>query len=173
MIIKTEDLLKRIASIEELGNETLATEVPNSQYVTFNSALFHRYRSLTLSFLDGIFGSNHTYFIEFNRKTHRSGYNELMSGIEILKAAKQEIEMGWLQTSKEIISAEIFNDFLEMASHLLENKYKDPAAVMIGSVLEKRLRDLSLINGIEITRSNNGRSSFKKADLLNSDSYAA
>ena len=50
---------------------------------------------------------------------------------------------------KKLVSAEIFSDFLEMAAHVLEQDYKDPAAVMIGTVLEENLRQLCHSAGIE------------------------
>lgn len=51
--------------------------------------------------------------------------------------------------SQKIIAAEIFSDFLEMAEHLLEQGYKDPAAVMIGSVVEENLRKFCVANKID------------------------
>ena len=72
----------------------------------------------------------------------------MLSGIEILKSIKAEIQNGWFQSYKGIISSEIFSDFLEMASHLLDNGYKDASAVMIGGVLEEHLRQLCVTNGI-------------------------
>lgn len=41
-------------------------------------------------------------------------------------------------------------DFLEMSEYLLKEKYKDAAAVIIGSVLENSLRKLAQINNIQI-----------------------
>ena len=38
--------------------------------------------------------------------------------------------------------AELFADFLEMADYLLSEGYKDPAAVLGGSMLEEHLRQL-------------------------------
>lgn len=90
-----------------------------------------------------------------------------------MKAAKQEIDGGWIFTIKGIISAEIFSDFLEMAEHLLTEGYKDPAAVMIGSVLEEHLRQLCLKNSITIERIKDGKPIPKKADLINSELASA
>ena len=39
-----------------------------------------------------------------------------------------------------------------MASHLLENKYKDAAAVLIGTTLEVHIRNLADKHGISITK---------------------
>ncbi len=87
----------------------------------------------------------------------------------MLKAAKQEIDGGWLTSLKGLISAEIFSDFLEMAEYLLEQKFKDPAAVMIGSVLEEHLRQLCQNNSLPIDTVKDGKSIPKKADTMNAD----
>jgi len=56
-----------------------------------------------------------------------------------------------------------------MADHLLSEKYKDAAAVMIGSVLEEHLRQLCAKTAIEVSVTKNGKSLPKKADLLNAE----
>ncbi|TCV81349.1 hypothetical protein EDE11_11550 [Methylomonas methanica] len=90
-------------------------------------------------------------------------------GIAILNAIRAEIAGGWLISFKGLVTSELFSDFLEMAEHLLENGYKDPAAVMIGSVLEEHLRQLCLKHAIEIEEEKNGRMFPRKADRLNAD----
>ncbi|MGJ8715769.1 MAG: hypothetical protein ACSHXG_11745 [Maribacter stanieri] len=56
-----------------------------------------------------------------------------------------------------------------MSKHLLEKKYKDSAAVMIGSVLEEHLRQLCSKNSVAITFEKNEKLIPKKANLLNAD----
>jgi len=56
-----------------------------------------------------------------------------------------------------------------MAEHLLEQGYKDPAAVLIGSVLEEHLRQLCDANSIETEYEHSGAIKPKKADRLNAD----
>lgn len=56
-----------------------------------------------------------------------------------------------------------------MAAHLLEQDYKDPAAVVIGSVLEENLRQLCHSAGVETEIKKDGALIPKKADRLNSD----
>lgn len=75
-----------------------------------------------------------------------------------------------LMSLQELIHADIFASFLEMADHLLEAGYKDAAAVIAGSSLEEHLRLLSTKNAINIMDTN-GRP--KKADLINSELAAA
>ncbi len=52
-----------------------------------------------------------------------------------------------------------------MASYLLDEGYKDPAAVLIGGVLEEHLRKLCIKYGISIEENYKP----KKADKINSD----
>lgn len=61
----------------------------------------------------------------------------------ILQALRQDVAAGYTQTIEELIHAELFDDFLEMASELLAKKYTGPAAVVAGSVLEEHLRKLA------------------------------
>lgn len=68
---------------------------------------------------------------------------------------------------KGLVSAEVFSDFLDMASYLLEQGYKDAAAVMIGSVLEEHLRQLCQSNSIDTFDTKNGRKIPKGGNMLN------
>lgn len=58
----------------------------------------------------------------------------------ILGALRADYEAGNLQSVIELVHADIFADFLNMADYLLQQGYKDPAAVVIVSVLEEHLR---------------------------------
>jgi hypothetical protein len=85
--------------------------------------------------------------------------------VGILKALRADYVAGYLHTVESLIQADLFADFLEMGDHLLSQNYKDPAAVIIGSVLEEHLRKLCAKHGMSIS---NGQSP-KKADALNAD----
>jgi hypothetical protein len=84
----------------------------------------------------------------------------------ILYALRNDYAAGHLQSFVELVHADIFADFLIMAEYLLQQGYKDPAAVVTGSVLESHLRKLCDKNGIPVVRSDG---SPKKADTLNSE----
>lgn len=86
--------------------------------------------------------------------------------VGLLRSLRHEIEAGYLDRIAGLIRAETFTDFLEMAGHLLSEGYKDPAAVLAGSVLEQHLRALCTKNDIE-AKLPDGR--WKKADTLNAD----
>lgn len=68
---------------------------------------------------------------------------------------------------KGLVSAEVFSDFLDMAGYLLEQGYKDAAAVMIGSVLEEHLRQLCQANSIDTFDTKKGRKIPKAGNILN------
>lgn len=88
----------------------------------------------------------------------------------ILQALRGEYEAGYLQSVVELVHADIFADFLDMAHYLLQQGYKDPAAVVAGSVLEAHLRKLCDKHGIAVLRADGTP---KKADALNSELTAA
>jgi hypothetical protein len=83
----------------------------------------------------------------------------------IVEALRHDYAADALTPIQELIRAEVFDDFLEMAEHLMELAYKDPAAVLIGGVLEQHLRKLALRASIDTE--SNGKA--KKADTLNSE----
>lgn len=93
------------------------------------------------------------------------GYLAVNRVAGVLKALQTAYENGYWASVRELIHADIFADFVEMADYLLSEGYKDPSAVIIGSLLEEHLRQLSTKHGIATTVAGKA----KKADQLNSD----
>lgn len=83
-----------------------------------------------------------------------------------LEALRGDYDAGHLASLPELIHAELFGDFLEMATHLLDGGYKDAAAVVVGSTLEGHLRQLAEKSGINPT---DGQGHPLKADRINAD----
>jgi len=92
-------------------------------------------------------------------------YRVIPTLVGIAEALKVAYASGYLYRIEELIHADLFADFLAMGEYLLEEGYKDPAAVIIGGVLEEHLRKLCLKNSIAIIVNNR----FKKADAMNAD----
>lgn len=165
----TKRFSDRINQLIQLADETLGTtKHPGGMgYPYVSGELFNELRTSSLSFIKNLYGDKHPYFSDFKERVQipRPAQTEYSRGI--LRAIKNEIEGGWMITMKGIISAEIFSDFIEMSDHLLKEGYKDPASVMIGSVLEEHLRQLCVKNEIPTEDTKTNRP--KKADLLNSD----
>jgi hypothetical protein len=168
--MKLKDLIRRVDELIEIGEKTLETKYSGEIYDYVNEKQFQFFRSATLSFLLKLFGIEHPYYSEFITKVEKNHVDNVTSGLGILNAVRNELSGGWTESLKSIISAEIFSDFLEMASYLLAEGYKDASAVMIGSTLEEHLRQLCITAKLplEITKSS-GEKVTKKADVLNAD----
>jgi hypothetical protein len=67
----------------------------------------------------------------------------------ILEAALTDYTQGFMADNKLLVSAEVFADFLVQAEILLDNDYKDAAAVVIRAVLEDSLRRVCDANRIQ------------------------
>jgi hypothetical protein len=89
-------------------------------------------------------------------------YSPTTKALGILRSAKEEYEHGLLFETRVLIEAEVFDNFLEQAEHLLGAGYFQPAAVIVGSVLEDGLRKLCQRKGISITAK-------PKLDQMNAD----
>lgn len=170
--MKLESLLRRITELIDVSRgvmSSLSIVQSNPSYSTVDDKLFYEFRTASLSFLKSTFGEDHPYYKEFDGCVSRAMPHDTVRGIGILTAVKKEIDGGWLVTVRGLVSAEIFSDFLEMAGYLLSENYKDPAAVVIGSVLEEHLRQLANKSGIptEITKDN--KLIPKKAEMLNEE----
>ena len=82
------------------------------------------------------------------------------------KALRDDYAAGYVHTVAELLHAEVFADFLDMASELQEKGYNDPAAVLAGSTLEEHLRKLAGVHGIN-AETPDGKP--RRADTLNAE----
>jgi hypothetical protein len=88
----------------------------------------------------------------------------------VLKALRADWDAGYLQTFQELVHGATFAGFLEMAEHLLNDGFKDAAAVIVGGVLEQHLRKLCSKNGVSTTFTDaKGDARPKKLDTMNSE----
>ena len=124
-------------------------------------------RAAGLAFIESAFGREHSYYGEFNKRVASSWESDGKYALGILTAIRDQIKGGWIETTKGLVTAEVFADFLEMAEYLLDQKYKDPAAVVAGSVLEEHLRQLSMAASIPVGDTSSGKAVPRKADSLN------
>jgi hypothetical protein len=74
--------------------------------------------------------------------------NQILDLGGILQAMRADFDAGYIQTFEELVHSSVFEDFLDMATELRAKGYKDPAAVIAGSVLEEHVRSLASRNGI-------------------------
>lgn len=168
--MRADLLIKRVDELLNQGQLVLSTD-HTSRFGgnCVDSASMSGFRSAVLSFIDRIYGQQHPHYIQFSKHTGDTYTWNAKNGVAILEAIRAEISGGWLISIKGLIAAEIFTDFLEMAEYLISNGYKDPAAVMAGSVLEEHLRQLCKKESIDTEETKEDRQVPKKADRLNAD----
>jgi hypothetical protein len=151
--VETERILERLNSLISMGGRVLATQhspppnVISDDYV--EDALFRQWRTSSLAFLKTL-PSEYIYSREFEAHCKTAYLGDADEGMAVLRAAREDIAGGYLQKVETVVSAEVFNDFLEMAEHLLDNGYKDPAASLTGAVLEDGLRRICGNNNITV-----------------------
>lgn len=161
---KLNEYTQRVNDLLSIADDMLKTAVYSAGERSVDITSFYNFKTASLSLIRSIYSEEHPFYHQFNVSVHRSITTSVEIGKGILNAAKKEIENGWLFSIKGIIAAEIFSDFLEMAEYLLSEGFKDPAAVMIGSVLEEHLRQLCKKHNIDIEYLKDGKPYPKKAD---------
>ena len=167
--MRLEDIIQRVDQVIQNADKVIQSQRTSMGYTSVDNELFQAFRSKSLSFLEIAFGKEHTHYSEFNSNVTHPSLHAATAGRGILSAAREDLTDGWLTTTRGLISAEIFSDFLEMAEYLSGEGYKDPAAVMAGSVLEEHLRQLCQKHGIATTTKKQGSPLPRKADALNAE----
>ncbi|MFT6501533.1 MAG: hypothetical protein ACJASQ_001649 [Crocinitomicaceae bacterium] len=156
------DLTKLIDRAEEISKRSVASLDKRPDEIGIRTSI--------LSYLKNLLGVEHEFYKQFSESTVSGKYIHLKTGVSILRSLKEDIDENWLFNFKQLVAAELFTDYLSMAEHLIEEGYKDAAAVMIGSTLESHLRQLCIKHKINITFiSTNEQEKPKKADVLNSE----
>jgi len=132
--------------------------------------LFIKFKTSVISTLGKLYTPGDIYYkeainlLKINSPDNNAGVAAILGNII------DDIKSGWFTDFKSLISAEIFSNYLDKAAHLIDEGYKDPAAVIIGSTLEEHLRKLCLNNNISVTlHKSPGKEMPKKADLMNSE----
>jgi hypothetical protein len=99
---------------------------------------------------------------------HRPVKADLIVGI--VRALKSDLEDGYLYPLSELVRGEMFENLIEMAEHLVEEGYKDAAAVIAGASLESHLRQLSNKYSVSVSyTAKDGSTKKKKAESLNQE----
>jgi len=149
-----DKLLERIQQLLEKAEGVKATHKPNPPNVigfpTLDEDVFFEWKSSVENLIVKITGEGSSYYKNFVAQVKNGQRSHVDSGVGILRALKEDLELGFLSQIKNLVLAEIFTDFLDIANHLLENSYKDPAASLIGAVLEDGLRKIAQKNGVPV-----------------------
>jgi hypothetical protein len=123
----------------------VAALIPAYDHV--GSELVSQWGTSCLHLLKQVFGVESDHYLNFKElfpqlTDFHNGTENFKKALGVFKAAKDDYEHGYLFDTRSLIQAEVFDDFLEQAEHLLKNGYFGPAALVAGSVLEDGLRKL-------------------------------
>ncbi len=101
--------------------------------------------------------------------SENDSYMRALKILGIAQALKSGLTLGHIESVEELVHADLFSDYLEMAEHLLEEKYKDAAAVIIGSSLEAHLKQLCAKAGVDTEIKCKSSVRPKNAERMNDD----
>jgi len=135
-----------------LANHPVWGEV--SGWYISDAAELSQWITSSLNFISRVIGGETQHYRMFDEQAPEALQGNLEAAqrcLGVLKAVKADITSSFLFERELLISADVFDDFLEQAEHLLESKYKDAAAVLIGSVLESTLRKMCKKHGVDVT----------------------
>ena len=124
-------------------------------------------RTRALAAIERASGSQSVYCEQARDVIKGDPWGALTEVIGVARSLRQDLAAGYLASAEELIHAALFADFLEIAHHLLEQGYKDAAAVLAGGTLEGHLRQLCAKFNVDTEVGTPPRP--KKAEHMNAD----
>lgn len=163
MIEQLDEILEEFRNLQARSQYDDITDLSDAEglrFITRARAVIHR-----------VSGTHSVYVNQCEEIVRAGGHpgHRAMQLVGVVDSLRSDVVAGYLQSQRELIHGELFGDFLEMAQHLLDEGYKDPAAVVAGSSLEAHLRQLCQKAGVELDHSAGDDFVPKKADRLNSE----
>jgi hypothetical protein len=143
-----EKVAERLAQLIDLGSSVLSTRrSPPPNFIGFdssvNSETAYQWFTSAQNLLARVFGTNSEHYKNFTAQGEKSlTYSPVVRAQGVLKAARDDLEHGYLFDLRKVVAAEVFDDFLDQAGALVGAGYHQPAAVVAGCVLEDGLRNL-------------------------------
>src|SRR5687767_1097719 len=136
-----QKIVGRCDELIEAGKQVLKTRSSRSGggIVYFGDDAIHPEQSSQwgiscLNLLGRVFGKESDHYRKFNALFSQfKDYTPVLTAQGILKGAREDYASGFLFETRALIEAEVFDDLLEQAKHLLDNGYYAPAAVIGGS----------------------------------------
>jgi hypothetical protein len=168
---------QRFAELSEQMESLLASKAP--KYNSFskttkveidgNSLLEWKVKARNL--LSKACGQESEHYTAFVKNDTTGIYQTHLAALDRLRAifvaAKEDYEGGYLQSTRSLVQAEVFDSELEQATELLTNGYKVPAAVVAGVVLETSLRELCERENIDYGKLDKMNADLSKASIYN------
>jgi hypothetical protein len=150
-----EKIKKRLVELIAIGEKVLATKrSPGSNVIgdsRVDTQMAFQWATSVQNLLVRVFGQESEHYKNFSIQVAKHlTFSPTYRAQGVLKAAKDDYENEQLFEIRRLVEAELFDDFLEQAEHLLDSGYYQPAAVIAGCVLEDGLRKLCNKNGITL-----------------------
>jgi hypothetical protein len=148
--ISLETIEKRAAELFDLGEKIKSTE-----HFEISTTDYSAWKTGSLNLIRLIAGESSATYKDFDgeiERIHNMKY-QVDYGRGVISSLVTDLSYGLLGEIKNLAFAEVFTDFLEMAKHLLDQEYKDPAALLTGATLEEGLRKLASKNSITVSSS--------------------
>ncbi|MFL6210127.1 MAG: hypothetical protein ACJ74W_14830 [Pyrinomonadaceae bacterium] len=141
MFQEVMELASRLMQTKTLGGGEAGyighARVTNPTYEKVSPELAIEWGLRCLNLLKRVFSAESDYYQAFKERSSNFGrsanYDHVMQALSILKAAKADYESGHLFDTRILLQAEVFDDFLEQAEHLLRNGYYGPAAIVLAA----------------------------------------
>ncbi len=163
LVAQLDDILGEFATLLKRSKYDDISDLPEAEVT--------RFVSRAEAAINRVAGRPSPYADQSDRVFKAGGYTGYMARAlaGILQSLRSDVAAGYIRSQRELLHAELFADFLEMAQHLVNEGYKDAAAVIAGSSLEAHLRQLCQKSGISCDVTSGGSTAPKKADRLNSE----
>ncbi len=145
-----ESAKERIEELINFGERVKASvhQTPTGRDV--DSGLYTQWVISSLTFLSAALGEDSAHYQTFAgiRQWVQEWHDKVPQYLGVLQAARDDIESGWVGRRDLLLTADAFGSFLEQSDYLLEQGYKDPAAMLAGAVLESTLRKMCEVRSI-------------------------
>jgi hypothetical protein len=146
----TDALLARLDSLIAKGREAAEPLRPGFDASPEQWGVYRGWQAQALTCIGDVVGAKSEYHDHFAQNTKEGFQSGALSGVNILMALREDVANGYLRRTADVLAAEVFTDFLDMAGHLLDAGYHVPAASLTGAVLEDGLRRLVVAKSLKV-----------------------
>lgn len=136
---------QRLVELVRLGEQVLKTRRSLGPHVVADDVVDEQLAAQWIASVDNLlartFGVDGAHYSRFKQHTaDYVSYTNVFRAQGVLKAAADDFAGGHLVGLRQLVEAEVFDDFLEQAAQLHSAGYHAPAAVVAGCVLEDALQ---------------------------------
>lgn len=160
----------RLSELIEEGQQVAKLEKPSRRVGRYiqgaDKIKVQSWLTKVRSILLNVFGPKSPHYCQFDDNLPHGGVRNVGKSYEIypiigvLDGALDDLESGYLLNQEFLVAGEVFDSVINRARYLLENGYKDAAAILTRVVIEDALKRLTRSEGLD---------DGKKASDMNTD----